>query len=296
MLTFFRTPNQVANLMFEREILGGIFYDEKQQGVHQDTERLQCRYCLRKFGRTDALTRHMRTCPSKKAKEQASTFTEFKIPDNKEEHLELSFPLAKGERLVMFVVGRNGCGKSTFIQKLLTNYLKVYKNRKILLFSTQEYDDKLDKVFKDKINRVDLGEEFINSPFSLDEIRNTICIFDDVDSIRDKKLKEALFKLRDDILKNGRSHTGDRNEDIDIIITNHDVLGGHDTATMIRESFFYVVFPKGSTSHAINTICKKYAGLKNDHIKRIINNPARCVVIHNTHPGFVLTEKEIFLT
>jgi len=279
-----------------KEIRGGIFYDDTQQGAHSNTEKTQCRYCLKKYTKMNTLTQHLRVCPTRREREQASSFSEFKIPDNKEEHLELHFPLANGERLVMFVVGRNGCGKSTFIQKLLTNYLKVYKKRRILLFSTQEYDDKLDGAFGDKIDRVDLGEEFINSPFSLDEIRNTICIFDDVDSIRDKKLKEALFKLRDDILKNGRSHTGDRNEDIDIIITNHDVLGGHDTATMIRESFFYVVFPKGSTSHAINTICKKYAGLKNDHIKRIINNPARCVVIHNTHPGFVLTEKEIFLT
>ena len=296
MLTFFRTKTQLANLMNGKEILGGIFYDDSVQAIHKDTERLQCRYCLKKLSRMDSLTGHMRVCPSKKAKEQASTFTEFKIPNDKEEHLELSFPLANGERLVMFVVGRNGCGKSTFTQKILMNYLKVYKNRKIILFSTQEFDDKLDKVFKDKINRVDLGEEFTNNPFTLDEIRNSICIFDDVDSIRDKKLKEALFKLRDDILKNGRSHTGDRNEDIDIIITNHDVLGGHDTATMIRESFFYVVFPKGSTSHAINTICKKYSGLKNDQIRRIIDNPQRYVIIHNTHPGYVLTEKEIFLT
>ena len=296
MLTFFRTNSQLAHLMHDKEIIGGIFYDETQQGVHKDTERLQCRYCLKKLCRMDALTGHMRVCPSKRAKEQSSTFTEFKIPQDKEEHLELSFPLPFGERLVMFVVGRNGCGKSTFTQKILMNYLKVYKNRKIILFSTQEYDDKLDKVFKDKINRVELSDEFKENPFSLDEIRNSICIFDDVDSIRDKKLKEALFKLRDDILKNGRSHTGDRNEDIDIIITNHDVLGGHDTATMIRESFFYVVFPKGSTSHAINQICKKYAGLKNDHIRRIIDNKERYVVIHNTHPGYVLTEKEIFLT
>jgi len=136
----------------------------------------------------------------------------------------------------------------------------------------------------------------MNNPFSLDEIRNSICIFDDVDSIRDKRLKEAVVKLRDDILKNGRSHTGDRNEDIDVIITNHNVLGGHETTTMIRESFFYVVFPKGSTTQALNQIVKRYAGLKNDQVQRVVHNPARYVIIHNTHPGYVLTEKEIFLT
>ena len=176
MLTFFRTPNQVANLMFEREILGGIFYDDTQQGAHSNTEKTQYRYCLKKYTKMNTLTQHLRVCPTRREREQASSFSEFKIPQDKEEHLELSFPLANKERLVMFVVGRNGCGKSTFTQKLLTNYLKVYRNKRILLFSTQEYDDKLDKVFKDKINRVELGEEFINRPFTLDEIRNTICI------------------------------------------------------------------------------------------------------------------------
>ena len=130
----------------------------------------------------------------------------------------------------------------------------------------------------------------------MDELRNSICIFDDVDSVRDKKLKESLNKLKDDILKNGRSHSGDRNEDIDVIMTNHNVLGGHETTTMIRESFFYVVFPKGSTTQSLNQITKKYSGLKNDHVQRVIRNPARYVIIHNTHPGYVLTEKEIFLT
>ena len=295
MLTFFQTNSQLANIMNREKIIAGIFYDETQQSAHSNTEKLQCRYCLKKVSRMDVLTQHLRVCPTKKEKEKASTFSEFKIPDDKEEHLELSFPLANSERLVMFVVGRNGCGKSTVIQKILKNYIKVYKNRKIILFSLQDYDDKLDPIFKN-IQRVELGDEFMENPFSLDELRNSICIFDDVDSARNKKLKDALNKLKDDILKNGRSHSGDRNEDIDVIMTNHNVLGGHETTTMIRESFFYVVFPKGSTSQAINQITKKYSGLKNDHVQRVVRNPARYVIIHNTHPGYVLTEKEIFLT
>ena len=91
MLTFFRTPNQLVNINLGKEIVGGIFYDDVQQSAHSNSERLQCRYCMKKVSRMDVLTNHLRVCPAKRARETVETFTEFKIPENREEHLEISF-------------------------------------------------------------------------------------------------------------------------------------------------------------------------------------------------------------
>jgi len=96
-------------------------------------------------------------------------------------------------------------------------------------------------------------------------------------------------------LKNGRDHTGDRTQDIDIIITNHMTLGGHETKFMIYESFYYVLFPQGTTAHSIETICKKYAGLDREQTQKVLKNDSRAVIIHKNYPRYVLTDKEIFL-
>ena len=207
MLTFHETPDLIADIKHDKEIVGRIHYKSQEDinNVHQ----LQCKHCLREFGRKDRLNEHLRICRVRLSNEREQQhkqafFTELQVPSGRSENFELAFPLAKGERLVMFICGRNGCGKSTFIQKILKNYTQVYKKRKIILFSLQDFDDKLDPIFKN-IQRVDLGPDFAEHPYTLDELRNSICIFDDVDSIRDKKLKEAVFKLKDDIMKQGRS-------------------------------------------------------------------------------------------
>jgi len=298
MLTHLPTADRIANIIDENVIVGAIYFQDKDQ-QKSEVKMNQCEYCLRDYSKLDHLRTHQRTCRVMQAQEREdnrhSFFKEMQIPLTRTEVLKLSFPLAKGERLVMFICGRNGCGKSSYIQKILKEYLKVYRTRKIILFSQQEFDDKLDPIFKN-LKRVDLGHEFTAEPYALDELRNLICIFYGADSIRDKKLKDAVFKLRDEIMKNGRSHTKDREDDIDIIISNHDILGGNETKTMIRESIFYVVFPKGSTPAQLHALTKTYAGLKKEHIKRIMDNEARAVLIHNGTPGYVLTEKEIFLT
>ena len=296
MLTLLPTIDKIANVIDNNIIIGSIYYQDKDQSII-DVKKNQCKYCLRDYAKTDHLMNHQRICRVMQAQQREdnrhSYFTELQVPGD--DIIKLAFPLAKGERLVMFICGRNGCGKSTYIQMILKEYLKVYNTRRIILFSQQDTDDKLDPIFKN-IQRVDLGDEFAEQPYTLDELRNSICIFDDVDSIRTKKLKDAVFKLRDEIMKNGRSHTKDRMDDIDVIISNHDILGGQETKTMIRESIFYVVFPKGSTPQQLNTLCKTYAGLKKEHINRIVNNDARAVLIHNGSPGYVMTDKEIFLT
>ena len=299
MLTFYQTDDKIVNITKNNKNVGGIYY-KSQEDINK-TSKYQCKYCLRQFIRSDNFKTHLITCKSKLSHEREmqtqSYFKEMKVPNGREEIFELAFPLAKDERLVIFICGRNGSGKSTFIAKILKNYLKVYKNRKIILFSLQEYDDKLDPYFNN-IQRVDLGPEFAENPYTLDELRNSICIFDDVDTITDKKLKKAVFDLKDNIMKQGRGHfnSEDRTDDIDIIISNHDILGGKETQTMIRESIFYVIFPKGSTPAQIETLCKKYAGLKKEDIERIRNSTSRAVMIHTSHPGYVLSEKEIFLT
>ena len=301
MLTHNKTPFLVANVVEKKnnKVIKKIYYDDLEI-KKEKIGPTQCEYCKREFGRKDTFKRHLKTCRTKIEQELSlfenhpQHFKEFSIDPTNDEILEMSFPLPNKERLVMFICGRNGCGKSTFIQKLLKNYIKVYKNRDIYLFSSQEFDDKLDDKF-DNLSRINLDETFVEEPLELNDLRNSICIFDDVDAIQNKKVKSSVENLKYDILKNGRDHTGDRTQDIDIIITNHMTLGGYETKFMIYESFYYVLFPQGTTAHSIETICKKYAGLDREQTQKVLKNESRAVIIHKNYPRYVLTDKEIFL-
>ena len=297
MLTHTFTPFKLANLT-GKKIITSIYFDETKKCEVQKNKPLTCPYCNRVFSRRDVYKTHYNSCRTrmenelKMYKENPGCFREFKTT-NPNEKLELSFPLPNEERLVMYISGKNGCGKSTFIANLLKNYVKVFDERDIFLFSSQDFDDKLDDLELNNYHRISM-DSLVDEPISLDDIRNSICIFDDVDSIRDKKVSKAVDDLKFDILKNGRSHNGDRDDDIDVIITNHIPNAGHSTKTMIHEAFYYVVFPNGSTAKALMTICD-YAGLDKEHKRKILTSDSRAVIIHNNYPSYVLTSSEIFL-
>jgi hypothetical protein len=216
--------------------------------------------------------------------------TEYKTRNNSE-ILNLAFPLPNDERLTMYISGKNGCGKTTYITKILDNYTKVYKKRDILLFSDQEYDNKLDGKYN--ISRQDLTEDI--KDITLNHLRNSLCIFDDIDSISNKKIREGIYNLIHNILKNGRSHSDNKKDDIDIIITNHIPNEGFKTKTFIHECNYYVVFRRGSTNAALNTICQKYAGLTNEEFNKVKKTKSRSVLIHNSFPYYMMDDYTITL-
>ena len=172
MLTRKKTPFLIANVVEKNKITDRIYYDDSKL-ITKDAKLNQCPHCFRQFGRKDLFRRHLVVCRTKIEQllklyeENPSHFRKFELDRETDEKLELAFPLANKERLCMMISGQNGCGKSTFIRLLLINYLMVYNDRDIYLFSSQEYDDKLD-VFPN-INRISLDESFLEEEIKLDD-------------------------------------------------------------------------------------------------------------------------------
>ena len=139
MLTHKKTDFLIANIFDGDKIIDKIYYDNSKK-ITNDTKRNQCPYCLRQFGRTDAFRNHAKICRTKmeqllkQYENNPSHFKRFVIDSERDIILELAFPLANNERLCMLISGMNGCGKSTFIRKLLANYLMVYKTEMFIYF------------------------------------------------------------------------------------------------------------------------------------------------------------------
>ncbi|MFM7981393.1 MAG: hypothetical protein ACKPKO_18960, partial [Candidatus Fonsibacter sp.] len=76
-----------------------------------------------------------------------------------------------------------------------------FKGRPIYLFSSLPSDESLDKI---KPKRIKLDDSLHTDPIKVQEFRESVCIFDNIDVISDKKIREAVYNILNQILEIGR--------------------------------------------------------------------------------------------
>ena len=188
----------------------------------------------------------------------------------------------------IYISGPTGSGKSYYIRKWLIQYQKVYPNRKIFLFSDMLQDKALDD-FKNLI-RVKIDDDLKNKkPIRPEKFKNSIIIFDDIDSIQDPKIYKAVLSLQNAILKTGRKLG------ITCIVTNHLMNNGNKTKEIYNECQIIAFPTRGSNFYALNYALKKYLGFDTKQTKHISKLPTRMCTVFKNFPQFVLYEKGIYL-
>lgn len=196
------------------------------------------------------------------------------------------------KRLTMLIAGSQGCGKSFLISKILREYIRHKPNRPIILFTGLDEEDANFaglNIIRANINK---AEEI-----TLEKLRNkgtgSICIFDDVDRIRDKRVSDNIQRLISDILSNGRDHkTQTGKEDIDIIVTNHELNDYRRTKYTLSDCEYVCLFPQGSTYQQLDLILKKI-GCSQRAAEEIKNEKSRYVIIHKTFPLYYISSNRI---
>ena len=98
------------------------------------------------------------------------------------------------EREIIYICGPSGSGKSTFTSNYLTQYKKKYPENPIYIFSALSEDDVLDKI--PGIKRIQINKALLSDPLSADDFQDCCCIFDDIDVLGDKKVRERSLKLQ----------------------------------------------------------------------------------------------------
>ncbi|MFM7990125.1 MAG: hypothetical protein ACKPKO_63500, partial [Candidatus Fonsibacter sp.] len=76
---------------------------------------------------------------------------------------------------------------------------------------------------KIKPKRIKLDDSLHTDPIKVQEFRESVCIFDDIDVISDKKIREVVYNTLNQILEIGRHFK------IHCIVTNHLPTNGKDT-------------------------------------------------------------------
>jgi hypothetical protein len=213
--------------------------------------------------------------------------TETSIPDLFLEYGEfqpISANVVSGDKIDrVFVSGLTGCGKSTWASNFMRNMMMLDTTLQPVVFSKLSHDDVVDELNPLRI-------DIMNEPLpEVEELANSVVLYDDIDSIRDKrKLKEVRDLMKD------TSQVG-RHDNIHTIYCNHILNDYQNTKPILNESNIIVVFPQGGNFKQLEYLLKTYLGFDKSTIEHIINSESRWVLIHKEVPLYILTEYELFM-
>jgi len=210
---------------------------------------------------------------------------------------ESFFPLIKtfddneqNERV--YICGESGCGKSyNMIRRYTELFKQKYPKSKVLLFSSKEKDKALDDL--KYIERIKIDDDIVNNPLTIKEIsaysKPLLTIFDDIEDFSNKKINQAVQRLRDEVMRNGRSYG------IFTLFTHHDPCDYKSTKSQIFESTAICTFPKQSGENAYDYLYEKKLHLNKKYINLINKTKSKFVYINKGNPKYIVADKYIIL-
>lgn len=185
----------------------------------------------------------------------------------------------------IFIAGPSGSGKTRWASLYIKQYKKLYPKNKFFLLSDVKEDEKLDVL---KPSRIMLDDRMHTDPIPIEAFKNSVVLFDDIDTIKNKKVREAVRDLRDEILEKGR------HENINVLSISHNPTNNKPTKASLLESSSVVLFPGGGDDYHMTTVLKNYCGINPKKINEIINMKSRWMQCHKKFPKYILHEKGAF--
>lgn len=184
----------------------------------------------------------------------------------------------------LYVSGPSGAGKSTYCGNWLKEYRKMYPDDEVYVFSSVQQDKVLDKFDPERIP-MDLNVAQLQPQ----DFAESVCIFDDVDTITDSRVRKAVCALRDNLLECGRHY------ETRMLATSHIIANYNSTRRLLNEATSVSFFPKAGSSFHVKRFLQHYAGLSKKQISRILALPSRWVSLYKTYPMFILYEKGAYV-
>lgn len=239
---------------------------------------------------------------SKKEKKKHTPHQELYVCDNKQakelRHPETSVNLSDGyrfqlginketERMIGYIVGASGSGKSYFAKQFINEYHKAYPSRPIYVISALSEDPTLDSI--KCLKRIKLTDAFVNDDLSSADFQDSLLIMDDTDTISQKKVRNKVNQIRDDVLSCGRHFN------TSLLVTAHQPCRGNETKLILNESHFFTIFPLGLQGRAKSYLLETYLGLSKEQIHKLKQIDSRAITFVKNYPQVVLSEKTAYI-
>jgi len=187
------------------------------------------------------------------------------------------------ERLIAYIAGASGSGKSFFASQIIKKYKKAYPKNEIYLFSSVDKDSSLDSL---KINRINL-EGLLEEKLDINDFENSMIIMDDIDSISNKKIKNIVLDIANEGLQRGR------HSKTSLIFTNHILCDGRQTRHILNEAHSITIFPKSANSRNLDYLLGSYIGLSKPEIQYVKQMDTRPCTIIKSYPQIIMSDHEI---
>ena len=192
------------------------------------------------------------------------------------------------ERNILYITAPSGSGKTYYTSQYTKEYHRMYPKREVYLFSSLDEDNTLDKLKFMKRIKIKTPA-FLETEFSIEDFRDCLCIFDDVDCIMDKTIKKKVFSILNLILQTGR-HTK-----TDVIYTSHLATQGVETKIILAEAHSITIFPKNAGGRTMKYLLDQYLGLDKEQIKKLKTLHGRWATICQSYPKVILSQYEAYL-
>jgi hypothetical protein len=191
----------------------------------------------------------------------------------------------------IMVSGPTGTGKSTWIADYIKHFRRKYPKAQVLLFSSKTTDETLDKI--KYIERVKIDDDMLSNPYTLEEIaalsKPLLTIFDDVEDFPNKKLNNEIARLRDEIIRNGRSYG------LYCIYVSHDPCNYRSTKSQLFEANKCVIFPRRAGVGTYDYLLDKKLHIGKKNIELVKTLKSNFVVINKSVPQTIIADKYILL-
>jgi len=211
------------------------------------------------------------------------------LDDKKEsmQHLPYTMKDKGNTRQILYVSGASGSGKSFYASSYIKEYVKMFPKNDIFIVSSLDKDEQLDKI--KNVKRIKLDEKFYETPFTIEDFRNTLVVYDDTEMIANKLIQDKITNIMNLILTTGR-HTNTF-----AINTSHVTNAGHRTKLMLLESHSVTLFLVTMGDKALKYFLETSFGLGKKQIDKIRELDSRWVTICRTMPVSVIHENGIFI-
>lgn len=135
--------------------------------------------------------------------------------------------------------------------------------------------------------RLIINDEIADNPIALHELENSTCIFDDIESMTNHAVREALKKLRNKILKSGGSHNISTISTVTFPIKKPEEL-----KHVVSHSPYLALYPNHEPKYTKKFL--KCYGLHDHTIHKIIKTPCRWMMLHLGNPNYGMHENGVF--
>ena len=208
--------------------------------------------------------------------------------DNVETKTNEYFQLVKdpeAERIVLYVVGASGSGKSYWTTQFVKQYKTTNKNKKVYLISPILDDKNINSLKPTRLNPE--SQAFVEDPPEVEDFNNSLLICDDIEAYSNKKTVLRNMNLINSILTTGRHFN------ISLLFLVHNATQGNMTKLLLLESQGLILFPSNMTGKSSKYLLDTYLGLDKEQIKKIKKMKSRAITIMKTYPMILVAENEI---